>query len=91
MLLLALSLAAAAIALLVSKAELTEWIRKAAPKRIQHGLRCPFCVSFWASAALVAFHGAPPGLSLSLAVLATWGGAAAIVGLAVRGVADEAD
>lgn len=85
LLLLALSLAGAAVALLVSRATITEPIREAAFEWLKPGLRCPFCVAFWASAGLVAVYGPPGLLPWPLAVLAIWGGAAATVGLADPG------
>ena len=79
---LALTLAATALTLLISRATITEPLRDAAPALLQEGLRCTQCTSFWVSLVTVAVWGAPVGLSPVLAALAVWGGAVVACGIA---------
>jgi hypothetical protein len=81
---LALTLAATALTLLISRATITEPLRDAAPALLQEGLRCTLCTGFWVSLATVAVWGAPAGLSPILAALAVWGGVVVACGLAER-------
>jgi len=84
LLLASLSLATAALALLVSRATITEALREAAPPWLQKGLRCPFCCSGWVAGTLVLGYGPLHDLPFALAWLAVWGGAAVATGLAER-------
>lgn len=81
----ALSLASGALALLLSRAALLEPARARLPGLLRTGAECSFCVAFWTSLALVAWYGPPEDLARApgLAVLATWGGAALVAGLAL--------
>lgn len=63
-------LAAAALALLVSRSPLFAWLRSRARGLVREGLNCPFCCSFWAAGAVCAVYPADP---LPLLWLASWG------------------
>jgi hypothetical protein len=80
-----LSFAVAAVTLLISRAQITQWIRDAVPFIVRRGLECPFCVSLWISCMFVGWYGPLPNTSLFLSVLAVWGGAAATIGIAAQG------
>ena len=81
LLLVALSLATSALALLIARAEITAWLRDSLPKRVKAGVSCTYCVSFWVAVALSAVYGPLPGLPAWLSVVAVWGGAAVAVRL----------
>lgn len=52
--LMVLALATAALSLLITRSTVTRQLRAMAGGWLQHGLGCPFCVSIWVAAALVA-------------------------------------
>lgn len=86
LLLVALSLAAGALALLISRSALLAPLRERTKGVVYGFVSCPFCVSFWLALGLVLFYGPPEELTHApgLAVLAAWGGAALVAALADR-------
>ncbi len=72
-------LAAAAVALFVSRSVLTEPFRARTSGLLAEGLGCPFCCAGWASLALCVVYPVSP---LGLAWLASWG----VAGLAAAAI-----
>lgn len=78
-------LGAAAAALLVSRSSLFAWLRDRTTGLIAEGVRCPFCLSFYAAGALCAAYPAGP---LPLLWLASWGVAGLVAASIDRLVGD---
>lgn len=78
-------LGAAALALLVSRSPLFEWLRSRVTGLPGEGLRCPFCCAAWAAAALCLAYPAGP---FPLLWLASWGAGGLVAAAVDRLVGD---
>ncbi len=78
-------LAAAAVALFVSRSALTDPLRARTSGLLAEGLGCPYCCAGWTSLALCAVYPTSP---LGLAWLASWGAAGLVAAAIDRLVGD---